>query len=61
MTETTRPDARTADGTAPGERWLAEARAAVAQDPAAVTRAFALAGRQSASSARGSRCRPRGR
>ena len=46
MTETTRPDARTADGNAPGERWLAEARAAVAQGPAAVTRAFALAGRQ---------------
>src|SRR5690606_7465867 len=47
MTETTRPDARPADGaTSDGERWLAEARAAVGQDPASVSRAFALAGRK---------------
>ncbi|WP_426309605.1 EboA domain-containing protein [Cellulosimicrobium sp. E-16] len=32
--------------TTEGERWLAEARAAVEQDPAAVSRAFALAGRK---------------
>ncbi len=51
MTETARPDPGTADRTthqAPsdGSRWLAEARAAVGQDPAAVSRAFALAGRK---------------
>ncbi|MCO7274541.1 MULTISPECIES: EboA domain-containing protein [Cellulosimicrobium] len=32
--------------TTEGERWLAEARADVAQDPATVSRAFALAGRK---------------
>ena len=52
MTETTRPDTGPADVTSDGERWLAEARAAVAQDPAAVSRAFALAGRKVGRSAR---------